>query len=160
MTATTGLLRSPRLDQGDAQQHRDQDNLQHRALGEGVHDCRRDDVHEEADEAGLGLCPLRVAGDGAGIDMRGVDVHADAGLHHIHDDEADDERDGREDLEVDDSPHADPTDLLEVAHLGDANDDGAEDHRREQHLDQLDEPLSQWLQGDADIRQKIPDQTT
>ena len=55
MTRTTGLPRSPSLHEGDAQQHRDQDDLQHGALGEGVHDRRGDDVHQEADEAGLRL---------------------------------------------------------------------------------------------------------
>ena len=38
MTATSGLCRaSPSLDEGDAEQQRDQDDLQHGSLGEGIH---------------------------------------------------------------------------------------------------------------------------
>ena len=147
-----------RLNQGEAEEQRDQDDLQHGALGEGIHHRRGDDVHEEADDAGLRFRPLGVGGDSAAVDMRGVDVHADARLHHVDHHEADDEGQRRDDLEVDQRAHTDAADLLHVTHLGDADHDGTEDDRREQHLDQLDEAVRQGLQRDGDVGQEIPDE--
>jgi hypothetical protein len=136
----------------DAHQHRDQDDLQHGALGEGIDDRRRDDVEEEGDEAVVALGRLDVAGDRRRIDLAGVDVHAGAGLHHAGDHQADQQRQGRDDLEIEQCLGADPPDILDVVHLGDADNDGAEDDRPEQHLDQLDEPVRDRLQRRADLR--------
>jgi hypothetical protein len=68
------------------------------------------------------------------------------GFMHIDDDQADDQGDGRQHLEIDQRFHPDPTDLLEVAHPGHADDHGPEDDRGQQHLDQLDEAVGQRLQ--------------
>ena len=40
----------------------------------------------------------------------------------------------------------DAADLVQVAHAGDAGDHGQEDHRRDDHLDQLDEGVAERLQ--------------
>ena len=63
--------------------------------------------------------------------------------------EADDQREGGDDLEVEQRLGADAADLLHVADAGDAGDDGAEDDRGDHHLDQLDEAIAQRLHGGA-----------
>jgi hypothetical protein len=73
-------------------------------------------------------------------------------------DQTDDKGQGRHDLEVDQSLHADAADLLHVLHAGDAVDDGAEDDRGDQHLDQLDEQITKPLQAFAELRVEVPDQ--
>ncbi len=52
---------------------------------------------------------------------------------------------------IDDGLAADAAEFLHVAHLGDAQRHGAEDHRRDHHLDQLDEGVAQGLQGGASL---------
>ena len=52
------------------------------------------------------------------------------GLSTCGDDQADDERERRDDLEVEQRLAADAADLLHVLHAGDAGDDGTEDDRR------------------------------
>ena len=89
--------------------------------------------------------PSRVGGDRLGVERAGIDVHAGAGLPQIDDDQPDDQGHRGHDLEVDQRLDADPADLLHVLHAGDAVDDGAEDDRRDQHLDQLDERIAERL---------------
>ena len=55
------------------------------------------------------------------------------------------ERQHRGELEVDQRAKPDAADLLHRAHLRDADDDRAEDDRRDQHLDELDEPVAERL---------------
>lgn len=98
------------------------------------------------------MCRLLIGGDGAGIDLAGVDIHADARFHEVHDDKADHQRQRREDFEIDQRPHADLADFLDIAHLGDAEHDGGEDHRCQKHLDELDEAVCERLQCCRDLR--------
>jgi hypothetical protein len=65
----------------------------------------------------------------------------------VHHDQADDERHGTDDFEIQQRQAAGLADLLHVFHAGDADDDGTEDHRRDDHLDQLDEAIAQRLHG-------------
>src|SRR4051812_5832509 len=60
-------------------------------------------------------------------------------------DQADDEREGGDDLEVDEGLEADAADFLGVLDMGDARDDGAKYDRRDDHLDQLDETVAHRL---------------
>ena len=53
------------------------------------------------------------------------------GLSTLHDDQADDEREGGDDFEIEQRLAADAPELLQVAHRGDAVDHGAEDDRRD-----------------------------
>ena len=114
-----------------------------------------DDVEEEIDRALVRrrLAYLATAG---GVRLAG---ETRARLHDIADDEADDEREGGDDLEIDQRLDADAADLLGVLDMGDAGDDRAEDDRRDHHLDQLDEAVAERLdagrggevgEGDAD----------
>ena len=70
-------------------------------------------------------------------------VHADAGLREVDREQADQQRERRDDLEVDHraQPHA--ADDLEVARAGDAGDQRREDQRRDDHLDQAQEELAE-----------------
>ena len=76
---------------------------------------------------------LRLGGDLRLLAHRQVD--ADARLHDVDRDQADDQRERRDDLEVDDraQPHA--PDDLDVAGARDAGDQRREDQRRDDHLD-------------------------
>ena len=74
-----------------------------------------------------------------------VGVEAGARLDDLADEDADEQRDGGDHLEVDQRLQADATDLLQVADRGDAVHDGAEDDRRDHHLDQRDEGVAQPL---------------
>ncbi|MGY4616287.1 hypothetical protein ACVWZ4_001514 [Bradyrhizobium sp. USDA 4472] len=80
------------------------------------------------------------------------------GLKHLADQKADSERHGRHRLEIDQRLQPDPADALEIAHRGDAVHHGAEDHRRDHHLDQGDEAVAERLQGLAEIGIEIADQ--
>ena len=74
-----------------------------------------------------------------------------AGLQHLADDQADGQRHRRDRLEIDQRLQPDPADALQVAHRGDAVHHGAEDHRRDHHLDQRDEAVAERLQCLAEI---------
>ncbi len=87
------------------------------------------------------------------VQVRGVDVHARAGLEDVDHHQPDHQGDGRQHLEIDQGLDADPAHLLEVAHLGHADHHGAEDDRRQQHLDQLDEAVGQGFQRLPDVRE-------
>ena len=97
----------------------------------------------------VGARSVVYARDGGGIELRRVRVDARAGLHDVHEHEADEERDRRDDLEVDERAQADAADLLHVAHLRDADDDRAEDDRRNHHPYQLDEGVAERLHRGA-----------
>ena len=72
--------------------------------------------------------------------------------------EPDDQRKRGHDLEIDQRLHADAADLLHVLHAGDAVHDGAEDDRRDEHLDQLDEPVAERLHRLAELRVEMTQQ--
>ena len=95
----------------------------------------RDDVQQD-------LIPrLRLGGDLGLLPHRQVD--ADPRPHHVHRDQADHERERRDDLEVDDGAQAHAADDLHVAGAGDAGDQRREDQRRDDHLDQAQEELAE-----------------
>ena len=70
-----------------------------------------------------------------------VDVEARAGTNDVSDEESDGERDGRDNLEVEQRLAADASELLQIAHVRDADRDGAEDDRCDDHLDDADEGI-------------------
>ena len=67
------------------------------------------------------------------------------------------ERQRREGEEVGERLAGDAADLLQVRHAGDAGDHGQEDHRRDDHLDQLDEGVAERLQAGADVGPEVAD---
>src|SRR5471030_547100 len=60
--------------------------------------------------------------------------------------------------EVEQRLAADAADLLDVLHAGDPGDDGAENHRRDNHLDQLDEAIAQRFHGDRVVGHELAQQ--
>ena len=134
--------RSPSDQQREAEQDGEQQNLQDVALREGANHAVRDDMQDEIDRL-LFARLLSVGRDGGGIGCSTGEARA--GPHDVADDQADDEREGRDDLEVDERLEADPAHLLGVLDMGDARDDGAEDDRRDDHLDELDEAVAHRL---------------
>ena len=69
----------------------------------------------------------------------------------------DDQRESGDDFEVEQRLAADAAELLQIAHRGDAVDDGAEDDRRDDHLDQLDEAVAERLERFAELRKEMAD---
>ena len=85
----------------------------------------------------------RVRCDGRGVERCRVGVDADARLDDVDHHEPDDQRQRRNDLEIDERLDADPADGLQVANLRDAGHDDAEDDRRDHHSDELDEAVAE-----------------
>jgi hypothetical protein len=129
---------------GKAGEDSDQQDLKEVALGEGVHEGIRDDRHEMRDDAFL-LGAADIAGHVLGVERRDIDIESAARLNDSADEEADGQRDGRDDLEIEQRLDADAADFLEIAHRGDAVHDGAEDHRCDHHLDERDESIAERL---------------
>lgn len=101
---------------------------------------------------------LHVGVDRALVQLGRVDVHAGARLHHVRHHHADDQRQRGEEQEVGHRLGEDPAHRLEVGHAGDAGDDGQEDHRRDDHLHQLDEGIAEWLEAFGEGRLEMAQQ--
>ena len=78
-----------------------------------------------------------------------------ARLDHVADDQPDEEREGRNDFEVQQRLAADAPDLLHVLHAGDAGNHGAEDDQGDDHRDQADEGVAKRLHGDGVLRAEV-----
>lgn len=138
------------LHQRKSAQYGDEEHLEDVALGKGADERRGHDVHQErykADHARL----LDIGLDRAGIDAGGIDVHADAGLEQVHRNETDDQRDRGHEFEIDDRLDGDAPDTGHIGHMRDAMDDRAEDDRRDQHPDCLDEGVAKRLHPGAPL---------
>ncbi len=128
----------------EPEQHRKEQHLQDVALRKSAGDRVGNDVHQEADDAGV----VRLFGVGrhlCGVERGRIDVHAGAGLDDIGDDETDDKRQRREHQEIDHRLAGDAAHLLQVGNAGDAGRHREEDHRRDHHLHQLDEGVAERL---------------
>ena len=131
--------------------------MQNFTFGKGIDERARDDVQQELNRRlrmGLG----REFGNRLGVDRREVGVEAGARLHDIGDDQADRQRKRRHHFKVQQSLAADATDFLDVVHAGDAGHDGAKDDWCDDHLDQLDEAITERLHGDCIEWRKQPEQ--
>jgi hypothetical protein len=144
--------------QAKARQHGDHQHLQQVALGEGAEEGVGDQVQQIGDQALAVLGLGQVAGGDLGIQRGGIDVEPPPRLHGAPDDQADHQGQGRDHLEIEQRFDAHPAERLDVAHPGDAAGHGAEDHRRDHQLDQLDEGVAQRLQRHPDRRPQGPDQ--
>ena len=65
----------------------------------------------------------------------------------VHDDEADHEGRSRDDLEIQEGTQADSADVPHRPHLRDAHHHGCEHHRRNEHSNELDEPIAKRSHG-------------
>ena len=87
--------------------------------------------------------------------MRQIDIHPGAGLKQVDGEQPDDQRDRGQHLEIDERLEGDAPDPGHVGHAGDAVHDGAEDDRRDQHADRLDEGVAERPHPHADIRIEV-----
>ena len=143
--------------QREAKHHREQQHLQHLALGKCVHDRRRNDAQQEVHRA-LHLARPGVGGEALGVERIRVNVHANAGLNDIHNHEANDQRNRTYHLEIQERHAAGFADFFHVLHAGNADDHRAENDRRDDHLDQLDEAIAEGLHRLAILRREMPQQ--
>ena len=121
--------------QRDGEDDAEDDDLQHVAPGHRIDDRLRDGVQQH-------LVPgLRRRRHFSRPGRRQRDPVA--GTRDVHRDEADEEGDRRDHLEVDDRAHAHAADRFHVARPRRAGDQGREDQRRDDHLDQAQEQLAE-----------------
>jgi hypothetical protein len=144
---------------GKAGQDRDQQHLQQVAARERTEITVGNDREQMLDDAGL-LCLGDVGGDGFRIDGGRIDIEPATGLEDFANQQPNGQSNRRYGLEIDQRFQADPANALEIAHRGNAVHDGAENHRRDHHLDQGDETVTERLQLLAEMWIEIPDQHT
>ncbi len=70
-------------------------------------------------------------------------------MHHIADDESDEQRKGGDYFEIQQGFATDATNLFHVVHAGNSGDQGAEDDQSNDHGDQADEGIAERLHGDG-----------
>ncbi|MNF77576.1 hypothetical protein D3C84_597260 [compost metagenome] len=86
-----------------------------------------------------------------------INVEPRARMQRMRRQQADQQRKAGDDFEVQQRLATDPADLFHVVHAGDSRDHCAEDDRADDHLDQLDETVTQRLEVDADLRPEMAD---
>ncbi|MNF62811.1 hypothetical protein D3C84_444970 [compost metagenome] len=145
--------------QCETAKHRDEQHRQHFTLIESADESVRDDVHEKLDHSQLrgGIGVLRQA---LGAQLGGVNVHAHTGFEQVDRHQANNQTDHGQRQEQQHGLAQQTPEGAFVAHAGNTGDDGAEHHRSDHHLDQLDEGITKRLQGDGLLRPKMSDQHT
>ena len=155
--AEQGLSTFPQARQAEREQNGEKQHLEDLARGERAHHRVGNDVHQELERAlllGLGNEAL----DRFGVDGGGVDIHADARLQRVGDNQPDDQRQRRDHLEIDERLEAHASDLAHVLHAGDAVHHRAEDDGCDHHLDHLDEGIAERLHLLAELRVEMAEQ--
>ena len=147
------------LGQRQSEQDGEEQHLKQVVLGERLEHRFRDDVEQKVDGVRqflvLGFLRQRV---GAARQFVGIDVEPCPRFDDVADHQPEEQREGGDDFEVDQRFPADPADRLEVANVCDAQHDGAEDDRRDQHLDELYEAVGERFEIGADLRVQPADQ--
>src|SRR5450830_537540 len=133
--------------QREAEQDGDQQHLQDVALGEGIDDGVRDDVHHEVDRAQA--FDVRVLRNQLDIEVGRVGVEAGAWFQDVSDQQANCQRESGDYFEVEQGLAADAADFLDVLHAGDTGHNSTEDHWGNDHLDQFDEAVTQRFHVDG-----------
>jgi hypothetical protein len=141
----------------NAEQDRHEQYLEDIAVRHRRHHGRGDDVHQKAGQAAF-MRLVRIVRHLARIQRGRIDVEPRAGLDHISDDQADDQRQRRKGQEIGEGLRRHPADRAQFLHARNAGDDGQEDDWRDDHLHQLDESLAQRLELLARIGPEMPDQ--
>src|SRR6185312_9185525 len=133
------------LAQREPEQHGEEQHRQDVAAGEGADEAVGHDAEQEIDDRQrLGV--LDIAGDQLGVEAGGIGIDAGAEMVEVADSDADEQRQRRHRLEIDQRLGADPGDLAQIAQRGDADHDGQEDDRLDDGADRLDEAVAQRLQ--------------
>jgi hypothetical protein len=113
---------------GRAEDERKHDDLQHLAPGHGVDNAAGEGMFQNLREAGA-----------AGRDCCAnvlLQLYADTRLHQIHRAQADEQRHGGDDFEIENCLAADPAHGLDVARAGNPTDQSAEQQGRDNRSDQ------------------------
>jgi hypothetical protein len=132
--------------EGEPDQQRHEQRLQHVALGQRRDQRVRDQVEQEV-RARLGLTfDLGLSG----LLRRLGQVQAGTGLDEVADHQADPERKERHRQEVAEGQSTDLADAGCLAHRSDAQHDRAEDDRGDDHLDQVDERRAERFEPDRE----------
>eukprot|EP01137_Pigoraptor_chileana_P019378 Opistho-2@80349 len=119
---------------GNADEQREDDDLKDLVLRHRLDPRFRENVGEEILEVEGNLV------DAAGrVNRRQREVEADTGLEEVDEDQAQRERDEAGADEPQDRTTTDATERCGIAHMCDARDEGGEDQRRDDHLDQVEE---------------------
>jgi hypothetical protein len=128
--------------QRETEQDREQQNLQDVALGKSTNHAVRNDVEDEINRFQFSRLLQKPGHLGRICTGAGKAL---AGLHDIADKQADGESEGGDDLEVNEGLHTDATNRAGVLNMGNAGHHGAENDRRDHHLDQFDEAIAHRL---------------
>ena len=120
------------------------------ALGKSADHRRRNNVENEV-QRGLGLLCRRVHGYGIHIQGRRIHVHPGARLKNIDKEKSDKKCERRDDFKVEKSNAADLADFLHVFHSGNTDDHRTENHRGNEHFDELNEAVPERLHRRADV---------
>ncbi len=144
------------LRERDAEQAGEEEHREQLVRGERADHTARDDAEQEVHC----VRQLRAAGlrlDRTRVECGRVDIETSPRLEDVGDHQAEDEREGGHDLEVEDRLETDPPDRLDVADLGDAGHHDTEDERRDHHLDELDESVPERFQIGAEAGPEMAD---
>ena len=141
---------------GEREEHAERDDLEHVAAHHRVDDAGGEGVDEGFDERfRMGLA------DGLDdVGVRGGESDADAGPGEIDDGEADEQRGGGDDLEVDESFCAHPSDFFQRRRAGDPDHDGGEDQGRDDRLDEIKEDVAQEIHGVPPVGPEVAENAT
>ena len=154
-----GLTCRPDPRQCEPEQDRQQQHRQHFPFRKGAEEGLGNDMQDEFDKAHAGA-GLRILSRDGRIKLLRVHVHARARLGQVHHGPADQQCDDCQQIEQGERLEQSLPDLFGFAQPGHAADDGAEHHRRDHHLDQLDETIAQRLEGRAEIRPEMSGRDT
>src|SRR6202451_3476235 len=84
-----------------------------------------------------------------------MDIEAAARLYHVADDEADGQRNSRDDFKIEQSFAADAANFFQILHAGDAGDHRAENQQGDAHSYKANEGVAEGLHLDGAFRAEI-----
>ena len=145
--------------QGEAKHHGEQQHLEDVSAGERANDAARNDVQQEGHHA-LILRLLGIDRNRFGIQRRGIDVHPRTWLHHVNDDQTNNQRKGTDHFKIEKRHCTGTANRLHAFHASDARDDRTEDHRRDDHFNELNERVAKRFHLRAQFRVIVTQQNT
>jgi hypothetical protein len=128
---------------GEREEHAERDDLENVAAHHRVDDAGGEGVDDSLDQR----LRMRLRDGLDDVGVRGGEGNADAGPGEVDDGQPDEERRGGDDLEVDERFRAHASDLFQRAAAGDPDDDGGENQRRDDGLDEVQEDVAQEVNG-------------
>ena len=126
---------------GQREDHGEDNDLKHIAVHHRFDHARRKNVHKRFDP-GLGM---RLSDRFDDVDVAGSERYADAWPGEIDDRQSNEKRRGGDDLEINQRFDSHASDFSKRAGAGDSDDNGRENQRRDDRLDQVDENVAQEI---------------